>query len=81
MKHIILPIFLALACTPAALNEATSKAQAASDAREYACRYIELLSSTEPRIQQAQGLCKSGAELQLVLAAAAGAEACEQVSR
>lgn len=81
MKQLLPLALLTLSCTPAALNDAKSKAQAASDAREYACRYIEMLDSAEPRIQQAQSLCKSGAELQLVLAAAAGAEACEQVAR
>lgn len=59
-----------MACTPAQLD----KARAASDAREYACRYLAV--TTEPELAEARKRCEQGAELADVLAVAAGREAC-----
>jgi hypothetical protein len=61
---------LCQSCTPAQLD----RAKAATDAREYACRYLEL--TTEPELAEARKRCQQGAELAEVLAVAAGPEAC-----
>jgi hypothetical protein len=60
-------------CTPAQLDQA----KAATDAREYACRYLEL--TTEPELAEARKRCQQGAELAEVLAVAAGPQACAEV--
>jgi hypothetical protein len=59
-----------LGCTPAELTQA----QRATDARTYACSYIE--HSSNPALYKAKEVCKTSADVQQVLAATAGKEAC-----
>jgi hypothetical protein len=62
---------LCTACTHSQLD----RAKAATDAREYACRYLAV--TDEPELAEARERCKQGADLAEVLAVAAGREACE----
>jgi hypothetical protein len=74
MKNVTLFVCAAVLMTSCA--GALDKAQAATDAKTYACRYIDLLDPSNPNVAKGQQLCQTAADVQLVLAAVAGQESC-----
>ncbi len=77
MKHsqAFLSLFL-VSCFGACSGEQLQKAQAATDAKTYTCRYLELQDASDPTVAKAQKLCRTDADVRKILASLAG-DACE----
>lgn len=65
-----------LACSGEQLDQVRDASKEAANTRDTACHYVAVFAPSEPRLEAAMQKCREGAELQEVLAAAAGETAC-----